>query len=192
MNSTLSKFHTSDTWKGLTENLPPIHELIKNSDTVYFLGGTFKTLTDDERNILAMKELLDKGIKVRILIQDPTGEGLRMRAEERQEKGQTITRKDLSMEVVRSIIRIADRIGPDILPDIMKAYGGLIHNSYYRLGNLYVLTIYTFGRGGSSPSFSVMRDEDTMKFCDKLDTGFDDLWNAPSTKPVTNQWLKQE
>ena len=169
---------------------PPLKELIAQASDVFILGGTLKSFTDDESNLTALRRLREEGKRVRILLLNPDGEACRQR--ERDRLSAKRPDADQAQEALLSVARIV--FGLRITPgdpaeakSILRWYDALPHNAIYKLGTTYVINMYRFGRGRSSPALIVERTRRHAAFCDALDRGFDDLWNAERTIAVPVQ-----
>jgi hypothetical protein len=167
-------------------SLEPINELVARADRIELLSGTLKTFTERSANIRALYDRHVAGTPVRVLVMAPTGEGARLSAEERQARGSLMQADDLRREIVQSI----NDFEPAMLAQLLRLYPGSPHSSVSRFGNRYIVTVYTFARGGSSPALTLCRP-DHDSFCDGLDRGFQELWSAPSTMRVDCALLEE-
>jgi hypothetical protein len=155
-------------------------ELIATSDRIELLSGTLKTFTERSANIAALYQRHRTGVPVRLLLMSPQGEGLRIAAAERRDRGGGIDVDDLRREINQSVERLLLIFPFKELKQVLRFYAGSPHSAVARYGEQYILTVYTFGRGGSSPSIALQRPQHT-DFCKGLDLGFHELWNAEST-----------
>ena len=114
---------------------------------------------------------------MRVLIMNPEGEGVRAIAEERQSQGRNDSPADLGNEIRRNIRRLLLEFSPAELSTVLRYYSSTPHSSVHRYGEVYVATLYSVGRGSSSPCIAVNRS-DHDRFCESLKRGFDELWNS--------------
>lgn len=170
-----------------------VDELIASSGEkgVAILGGTFGTFAKVEANVRALKALIEAGIPVRLLMLDPYARGVTLLADQKQQRGQSIEAVDLEREIRISLKRLHDHLGTDALVKHCRLYTHIPRNSVYCLGNAYVVTIYKFGAGASSPCIFLRRSTVTNPFCDALDSTFNDIWNAPMTRPFDVRDLRE-
>ena len=149
---------------------------------VSILGGTLGTFAKVGANLTALANLYRDGHPVRILVLDPDGSGIRQLAEQRQQRGHDDTVEDLAAEIRRGLKRLHAQLGRTAMLDCCRLYQHLPRNSVYCLGPAYVVTIYRFGAGASSPCIFLRESDATAAFCDALEHTFDDIWNARSTR----------
>lgn len=170
-----------------------VDELIASSGEkgVSILGGTFGTFAKVEANVRALKTLIEAGIPVRLLMLDPYARGVTLLADQKQQRGQSIEAVDLEREIRISLKRLHDHLGTDALMKHCRLYTHIPRNSVYCLGTAYVVTIYKFGAGASSPCIFLRRSTVTAPFCDALDSTFNDIWNAPMTRPFEVHDLRE-
>ncbi|MGB3328608.1 MAG: hypothetical protein WBA46_06600 [Thermomicrobiales bacterium] len=164
-----------------------VHGLIAASaeQGVSILGGTFGTFAKVEANLRALRGLLDAGHPVRLLMLDPDAAGVGLLADQKRERGQSVRAIDLEREIRFSLNRLRDHLGAAALEQCCRLYPHIPRNSVYCLGDAYVVTIYKFGAGASSPCIFLRESDVTQPFCDALDRSFDDIWNARLTRPFT-------
>lgn len=152
----------------------PLAWFIKRSSKVEIVGGTLLSLTDQERNLAALARV-DGDPK--ILLMHPEGFGISAAAKNRAAYRE-VPSYNLKTECWRSLSRIVGALGAERSRRCVRLYRAMPTTSIYSLGGVYILTCYTFGRGGGSPSMLVRRGANTKDFCDKLDTGIQALWNS--------------
>ena len=168
----------------LLRQVPELHLLIAEAPEVMLLGGTMKTLTDDSRVIEAINKSLQDGKHVRILLMHPRGTGIQSTARARQSGGKSVTADDLATEVKTSLNRMVDGCGVAVL-DAIRLYSEHPTYSLFCFGSKFMLTIYSTGRGASSPALFLGQSEKTNEFIRGLRRGFDDLWRSPTTIPAS-------
>ncbi len=156
-----------------------IHEVIdENEADVLLLGGTFKTFTDDEDNLSSLKKFSEKHPnKVKILIMDPEGEGVKAAADARQQKKPKVSSRTLLAEIRASLIRFAEVLGNDWCAMNIYFYGTYPTHSLFKVKDHWIVTPYTFGRGASSPALYFKESDATQGFCKKLEDSFEDMLN---------------
>jgi hypothetical protein len=176
-------------WNALLDRIPPLPSLIRESNAVDLLGGTFKSFTDRAENIDALRSVLDRDAPVRILIMHPDSQANALRAQDRKARGVTTSVERLAHEVLVSLMRFVDHLGVDTTMQSVRLYDSLPHNAVYRLGTFYLVNLYTFGRGGSSPALGFPRNEETADLCAALDASFNDQWAASSTHALQSDIL---
>ena len=118
---------------------------------------------------------------------DPAAEVLKTIAAERAETGDDTAEQTLARlvgECEFSINRLRASLPPRIVDRSLRLSSALPHHSFQRFGDFYLLTTYTFGQGGFSPSILLARSSTNQALCDGLSKGFDDLWESCSTRPV--------
>lgn len=104
-------------------------------------------------------------------------------AKERQGQGRNESSAELGEEIRRNVRRLLLEFSPAELSTVLRYYSNAPHSSVHRYGEVYVATLYSVGRGGSSPCIAVRRS-DHARFCESLKRGFDELWNScESTGP---------
>ncbi len=82
-----------------------------------------------------------------------------------------------------SVSRLVDCCGPSILNSI-RLYREHPTYSMHCFGVRWILTVYTLGRGASSPALSFSETDATKAFTEGLRQGFDELWRAPTTEAL--------
>jgi len=162
-------------------SLASVEEMIACSHRVELLAGTLKTFTERSANIKALHERHRAGAHVRLLVMAPRGEGVRIANAERGDRVNQVDAEDLSDEITRSINRLLLEFSRAELREILRLYTGSPHLAMTRYDDQYIMTMYTHGRGGSSPSLAIRRGGPHEAFCEALDRGFQELWEAPST-----------
>jgi hypothetical protein len=164
----------------LSRSLPPVEEMIAGSSRIEVLASTLKTFTEPLANIRALRERHRDGAHVRLLVLAPQGTGVEIAAAEHRDRGDRVEAGDLRQEIAQSIKRLLIEFSPDELKQILRLYTGSPHMAVTRCEDQYILVAYTHGRGGSSPSLALRRGPHEA-FCEGLDRGFQELWEAPST-----------
>lgn len=167
-----------------------VTELIQRSSKIDILCDTLKSFSDDESRIKAINKKIDDGASVRILLLDHESSTiLKALCNARSvNKGVIYTEDNMKSEVLDSLKRFERFLGGAK----MNGGGGVIRRyahyptcAIYRFDDFYMVCPYTFGRGGSSPAFLLSRSELNDGFCDGLDQGFDELWNASSAPSMS-------
>ena len=164
-------------------------EIISESDEIDILCDTLKTFSDDESRIKAINRRIDEGARVRILVVDPDAESVirELCFARSANKGASIGEADIQAEIRASIARFARVLGDAKSKGgagVLRKYSHYPTCAIYRFDDRYMVCSYTFGRGGSSPAFSMVRGEANAAFLDGLDRGFSELWNAKTSVPL--------
>jgi hypothetical protein len=174
---------------GVTVAIDGSAGMFADATAIDILSGTLRTFTERRANIQSLRERFRDGAAVRILLLAPEGEGIRLLARDRRVRGVHVGGEDLKEEVAQSLRRLLDEFEPAELQAILRLYDGVPHSSVLRCDDRYALTLYTFGRGGSAPALSLQRAGHTA-FCQAVDRGFNELWNAKTTVPVDAELIK--
>ena len=173
----------------VARDLEAIDELIGRAQQIELLTGTLKTFTERSANIKALYERHRAGAQVRLLMMAPQGDGVQSAAAERSYRGAPLRVDDLRQEIAKGIGRLLLEFPQDVLSQILRLYTGSPHSAIARYGDCYIVTMYTFGRGGSSPTFALQRPQHKA-FCQALDRGFQELWEAKSTIRLDVQLIR--
>ncbi|KJE76897.1 hypothetical protein [Ferrimicrobium acidiphilum] len=174
-----------DSQVNLLRKIPPFATLIRDSTEILILGGTLKTFTDDSAALDALSTFYRAFPNtLRILIMHPGGDGLKSTASARAARGNSDTLQSLGAEVIHSLNRLQDSAGKTILKNI-RVYKEHPTYSMYKLGSAWILTVYTLGRGASSPAVYFHSVDDREEFAAALERGFTELWEASTTQDVT-------
>jgi len=166
------------------ESVPSFVEMIEESENIWLLGGTFKTFTDDSRNLEALARFYARRSSgLQILMMHPEGQGLESTARARRARGKGDSVITLQMEIAQSLNRFVDYLGPQCVRQI---YVFKEHPTYamYKFGNKWIVTVYTLGRGASSPAMYFKEIDSTREFCQGLERGFNDVRDAETTEPA--------
>ena len=153
---------------------------------VDILGGTLGEFAQFRANVDALDDLDRRGYKLRILMMDPNGSGVEQLSDQRRQVGKTITAVELKAEIRKNLKHLFDQLGKDGMRRCCRLYQHTPRNSVYRLGDFYIVTVYRFGAAGSSPTLAITRTDQNTAFCDGLDRGFDDIWQAESTRAFSD------
>lgn len=170
---------------GLLHDLPSLHSLIDSSDSILILGGTLKTFTDDSENLSALARHFAQNRPLRILAMHPDSQAIVSTARARAARSRSDTPASLASEVETSLARLTHALGDGALRHI-ALYKEHPTFSLYKLGDQCLLTVYTIGRGASSPAIWFTESEDRKQFVKSLCRGFDELWSAKSTQLAEN------
>ncbi|HEX8085007.1 MAG TPA: hypothetical protein VF529_12015 [Solirubrobacteraceae bacterium] len=165
---------------GVRHVLGPTKALLEAADSVDILGGTLKTFVEHNAAIRALHDRHRARAQIRILLMEPGNWGSRLAVEERRARGATTPDDMYDREILDTLQRLADEFSPAVLCDIVRLYPTSRRVSVHRYGDRYIVTIYTVGRGSSSPTLTLRR-QGHEAFCSALDQGFAELWNARTT-----------
>jgi len=170
----------------LLNRIPPLYSLVRDAGEISIIGGTMKTFTDDARNLEALKTAISNGRSVRILLMHPSGGGVESTARARIARaqlngGRGTTPEMLAQEIEHSIRRLRDGCGLSIDNQI-RLYREHPTFSLYDFGTSCMLTVYTLGRGASSPAIYIPSARANSDFVSGLREGFKELWTAPTTE----------
>jgi hypothetical protein len=170
-------------------------KLLGASKGIDILCDTMKSFADNNNNLQAIKTKIDEGIRVRVLLLHPEKEGARAVL-----RARTAIRElpvdQLSREIKESLGRLSHTCGIEFTANgvsLVKGGSGTkgisvrLYSEYptdaiYRIDDEYLVTSYSFGRGGSSPAFYIRRSQEHNAFCKSLDRAFEDLWGAKTTE----------
>jgi hypothetical protein len=167
--------------EGVRRAVGPTKALLEAADSVDILGGTLKTFVEHNAAIRALYDRYRARAQVRILLMEPGNWGSRLAVEERRARGATTTDDMIDREILETLQRLADEFSPAVLCDVVRLYPTSRRTSVHRYGDRYIVTLYTFGRGASSPTLTLRRPGHEA-FCSALDEGFAELWNAGTTQ----------
>lgn len=164
-------------------DIPSLASMIASADQIQILGGTLKTFTDDSDALDALRRFCETNpSRLRILMMHPESEGLKSTARARQARGKSDTAESLGSETLHSLNRLRDALGDSIIRDI-SVYCEHPTYSLQRFGRFMMVTIYTLGRGASSPALFVERTDGNRDFFDALLRGFNEVWGAATSVP---------
>lgn len=186
-----NKIETAGSQFALMQSLEPLWERLGRAQKIDLLGGTYKTFTDRAENLSALSKGIKSGCEVRILMLHPEGDGMADVVRSRNELGRILRDGLISEEIKNSIGRLLEVVGLETTLKILKLYNSAPRFSFYRIDSEYLVTIYTFGRGASSPAMYLDAKHGHNEICRSFDRGFRELWEAPSTIAVTKDLLRQ-
>lgn len=186
-----NKIETAGSQITLMQSLEPLWDRLGHAQKIDLLGGTYKTFTDNAENLSALSKGIMSGCEVRILMLHPEGDGVADVVRSRRERRRIVNDGVISTEIISSIGRIYENIGFDNTLKVLKLYNSAPRCSIYHIDSEYLVTIYTFGRGASSPAIYLDAKHGHNEICKSFDRGFRELWEAPSTVAVTEDLLQQ-
>ena len=169
----------------LTDRLSALIPFINDSIKIDILCDTLKSFSDRDDRLQALKKKIDSGAYVRILMMHPEGTGVCEICNSRKAREVPINSDTLQVEIKASLSRVVKAFGKKRTAELVRLYHHPPTIAIYRFDDHYAVACYTFGRGGSSPAFYVTYDENKKEFCDSLNRGFQELWDAPTTKPFS-------
>lgn len=174
--------------KDLEADSHGISSVVNVATVLRMSGGTFKTFCDDARNLDAVKQIIDNGGLVRLLMLHPQSEAISMLAKMRKDYSPRTTEEKLRAEIEMSVDRLLDALDNDTVKSIVKLHTVLPRYGLCISEKHAVLTLYLHGHGASSPSFFLRTDiPQTKEFCDRLIHGFDDSWSSTLSQPL--DWI---
>jgi hypothetical protein len=168
---------------GVRRVVGPTKTLLEAADSVDILAGTLKTFVENNAAVKALHDRYRARAQVRILLMEPGNWGSRQAVEERRARGATTPDDMFDREILDTLQRLADELSPAVLCDVVRLYPTSRRASVHRYGDRYIVTLYTFGRGASSPTLTLRR-QGHAAFCSALDQGFAELWNAGTTQQL--------
>ena len=176
----------------LTESLAPLPELIRKAKIVTLVGGTFNTFTDRAENLEALAYRMSQNLQkeTKLLILHPEAATLQDIERARRERSTKPMLINVSAEIRKSLNRIYQYIGEDIT-EVVRVYNGPLGLGLYRFDEEFRLTIYTYGRGASSPCISIRKTGKHKEFFDSIIRGVDELWKAESSIEPTLEKLRE-
>ena len=175
---------------GVRRVVGPPKALLEAADSVDILAGTLKTFVANNATVRALHDRCRGGAQVRILLMEPGNWGSRQAVEERRARGATTPDDMFDREILDTLQRLADEFSPAVLCEVVRLYPTSRRASVHRYGDRYIVTLYTFGRGGSSPTLTLRR-QGHEEFCSALDQGFAELWNAGTTQRLNAVLLRE-
>lgn len=170
--------------------LSPSHaENLDSTRNADLLCDSFKSFVDNDNNLKALKKFLGCGGNLRVLIMNPFGTGPELTAMARKNVRNMSTAEDFSSEIIHSIRRLSNFLTIEQLLKSVRFYNYPSFYASYIFDEEAFVTIFTYGRGGSSPTLYVSNKPKTMDdFFDGITRGFSELWEA-STEGTLNQDL---
>jgi hypothetical protein len=165
---------------GVRHVLRPTPDLLEAADSIDIVGGTLRTFVEHNAAVRALHDRHRAGAQIRILLMKPDSWGTQLAVEERRARGVTTPDDMFDREILDTLRRLADEFSPAVLYGIARLYPTSRRTSVHRYGDRYIVTVYTFGRGSSSPTLTLRR-QGHESFCSALDQGFEELWNARTT-----------
>lgn len=169
----------------LTDRFGALIPFINESKKIDILCDTLKSFSDRDDRLQALKKKIDSGAYVRILVMHPNGAGVCEMYNSRKARDVPINSDTLKVEIKASLSRVVKAFGKKKASELVRLYHHPPTIAVYRFDDHYAVACYTFGRGGSSPAFYIANDEYKKEFCNSLNRGFQELWDAPTTKPFS-------
>jgi hypothetical protein len=165
---------------GVRYRIDPTSALLDSADHIDILGGTLKTFVEHKAAVAKLHDRHRANAQVRVLLMEPGSWGTQLAVEERRARGVTTPDDMFDREIIDTLRCLADEFSPRVLGQIVRLYPTSRRTSVHRYGDRYIVTVYTFGRGSSSPTLTLRR-QGNEGFCESLDRGFAELWNAKTT-----------
>lgn len=166
-------------------------DILDGARQAKLLADTFKSFVDDAQNLVALKALLGRGGSLRILLMNPDGDGVNHTARARVDNGRLDSPASLRAEIRQSLRRLLHHLSQDEVCACVRLYEYPAFYAAYLIDNTAFVTIFTYGRGGSSPTLFETNATAPSELWRGLDRGFDELWTAPSTIALTKGYLEQ-
>ena len=182
----------------------PLKEMISESKSILILGQTLRSFSMNKGNLDALQHHIHKmkdptkghEFNLQILMLDPGGQGIASaqsaRTSRKGEDSETGTdaESDNLAGQARDSFRDLCRDNREIAQHI-RFYKEHPTFSLYKFDSNCLITVYTMGRGASSPALFFV-DFDTRKaFTTNIVRGFQELWSANSTViPSDYDWVK--
>jgi len=179
---------TAGDYAGAIRGSQIAESLVSPANEIDLLSGTLRTFCERAADIRALHDRWREGASVRILMMAPNEDGAKLMAQERSARGLVSSAKAIDEQIVESIRRLYAEFPMEMIEQVVRLYPTAPHSSAFRYDDAYVVTVYTFGRGGSSPTLFLHRSGH-VGFCESLDRGFRELWNAPTTKRLDKSTL---
>jgi hypothetical protein len=181
VDAQFSRVFTAGDNDGVRRVVGPTTTLLEAADSVDILAGTLKTFVENNAAVRVLHDRYRARAQVRILLMEPGNWGSRQAVEERRARGATTPHDMFDCEILDTLQRLADEFSPAVLCDVVRLYPTSRRTSVHRYGDRYIVTLYAFGRGASSPTLT-LRHQGHQTFCSELDQGFAELWNAGTTQ----------
>lgn len=160
--------------------------MIENAAEIQILGGTMIEFVRQEDALEALAVALSRGAKIEIIMLNPKADILRAIAAERAErsnKSAQAIRNRLKEECEFSLERLLATVPSDAAGQILRLSAVMPHHGFSRYDDSYLLTTYTFARGGSAPSALFRKTVKNAPLCTGLTRGFAELWTSGSVEP---------
>ena len=183
-NKPMSSVLLATSQLALLKGTPPHWADIDASDEVRILSDTLKSFTDNQDNLDALKRLRARDGRLHVLLMSPTSNGLKVSARARSELGRLDTAASLSHEVLGSLRRLCSTLGAPCFHSCVRLYDYPAYYASYIFGKAAFLTMFTYGRGGSSPSFYLPASGGHDAMLQAYRKAFDETWGAASTKII--------
>jgi len=162
-------------------------ELIDGAKSIALMGGTFKSFTDNMENVHALSRHGNRE-NIRVLMLCPGELGIQGINRARLDRYPSFGVNELDHEVIKSLQRFCKELGVALTCRVVRLYTVPPTISVYQFDCKIAITLYTFGRGASSPAVLVT-DRCGNEFCDSIKRGIDELWQAQSTLQLTEEVL---
>ncbi len=83
-----------------------------------------------------------------------------------------------------SIERLLAKLPSRAADQILRLSSVMPHHAFSRFDDTYLLTTYTFGRGGDNPSMLLRKAVANDPLCEGLTRGFTELWKSKGVRPL--------
>jgi len=171
----------------LIRSMPtPLPALIDSAAEIQILGGTMIEFVRQEDALEALGGAVSRGAKIEIIMLDPEADVLGAMAAERAERSSATAqaiRDRLKGECAFSLERLLAAVPSGAADQILRLSAAMPHHAFSRYGDSYLLTTYTFARGGSAPSILFKKTAANDPLCAGLTRGFAELWTSSSVRP---------
>jgi len=186
------------TWGSHSELLadlsPSTFKMIEEADVVQILAGTLIEFVRQEAALKALAHAASRGARIQVIMLDPAAEILQVIAAERSSRSDVPTEeifKRIQSECTYSVNRLREVLPPGAVGRSLRLSSAMPHQAFTRYGDRYLLTPYTFGRGGSSPAMFFRQSGTSKPLCDGLQRGFEELWESSMVRKVGEEALSE-
>jgi len=164
---------------------------IKEAKSISLLSDTLKSFADDESNLKSLGDFCRNNGDLKILLMSPNSNGVQQTVSARNANNRVETESGYSEEIISSLRRISNHVPINTMAKSIRLYDyPAFYASYIFDGKAFV-TVFTYGRGGSSPSMYVKDGRDHDDFFDGIKLGFSELWESGNIEKLSVAKLKK-
>jgi hypothetical protein len=178
----------------LANSLPvQIVELVEKADTIQIVGGTMIEFVRQAATVEALAIAASRGVKLQMIMLDPEAPILQAVATERASRAGTTIEEELErlqIECKYSIDRLRAALSKETVDRTLRLSSVMPHHAFQRYDENYILTPYTFGRGGSAASAYLQTSNASKQLCAGLAKGFEELWHSDCTVSLTTSEVR--
>lgn len=173
-------------------NITNSHALdIKEAKSIYLMSDTLKSFADDDANLRALGTFSRNNGELKILLISPYSTGVSLTVSARNANNRLETEQGYSEEIISSLRRLSNHIPVSVLAKSLRFYNYPSFYASYIFDRKAFVTVFTYGRGGSSPSMYVKDGTDHDDFFDGIMRGFYELWESKQIEKLSETKLKK-